>query len=310
MRRVAILVGGFALCLAVGVGSAVTAASARSARSHPVAEPPMQFHLVRSAEPGCEPQCPEWIAAQGKIDGSSVARFKRVLRQLGDRKVPVLIDSNGGRVNEAFAIGRLARARGLDVVVSRTDFAACAPADTACRRRFRAENVRLGQPKTDMSKCASSCAFILAAGTRRLVGPTAYVGVHQIRSFYIYARVVRTYRVTATSKQLVSERRVTEKVIETRTPQKTYDEIGRYFSEMGIGEGLMPLILATPGDRLHWLTPEELKATGLATDRLDGEQLLARAAVPLPQQAAGPAAAGGEQVSGSGIGDQVLGIRD
>jgi hypothetical protein len=226
-----------------------------------------------------------------------VVRFKRVLRQIGDRKLPVLIDSNGGRVNEAFAIGRLARAKSLDVVVSRTDFTACAPADATCRRRLRADNLRLGMPNAELSKCASSCAFILAAGTRRLVGQMAYVGVHQIRSFYIYAKVVRTYRVTATTKQLVSERRVTEKVVETRTPQKTYDEIGRYFAEMGIGEGLMPLILATPGDRLHWLTPEELKATGLATDRLDGEQLLARAAVPLPlpEQASG-------QVAGDGSG--------
>jgi hypothetical protein len=301
MRRVAILAGGFALWLAAGLSWDATAAAPGSARAQPLAEPSMQVHLVRSAEPGCEPQCPEWIAAQGKIDGSSVARFKRVLRQLGDRKVPVLIDSNGGRVNEAFAIGRLARAKGLDVVVSRTNFAACAPADATCRRQLKTGNVRLGLPKSEMSKCASSCAFILAAGTRRLVGPMAYVGVHQIRSFYIYARVVRTYRVTATSKQLVSERRVTDKVVETRTPQKTYDEIGRYFAEMGVGDGLMPLILATPGDRLHWLTPEELKATGLATDRLDGEQLLARAAVPLalPQQA-GKVSGAGDQVSGVG----------
>jgi hypothetical protein len=301
MRRVAVL----AACVALGLASALGwggTAAAGSAKSHPVVEPPMQFHLVRSAEPGCEPQCPEWIAAQGKIDGSSVARFKRVLRQLGDRKTPVLIDSNGGRVNEAFAIGRLARARGLDVVVSRTDLAACAPADAACRRRLRTGNVRLGLPKSDMAKCASSCAFILAAGTRRLVGPTAHVGVHQIRSFYIYARVVRTYRLTATSKQLVSERRVTERVVETRTPQKTYDEIGRYFAEMGIGDGLMPLILATPGDRLHWLTPEQLKATGLATDRLDGEQLLARAAVALPQETAAMPAAGDAALAAEGLG--------
>jgi len=283
----------------------------------------MQFFLVRSAEPGCEPQCPEWIAAQGKIEGSSVARFKRVLRQIGDRKLPVLIDSNGGRVNEAFAIGRLARAKGLDVVVSRTDFTACATADAACHHRLRVENVRLGLPKAELSKCASSCAFILAAGRRRLVGPMAYVGVHQVRSFYIYPRVVWTHRVTATNKQPVSERRVIEKVVETRTPQRTYDEIGRYFAEMGIGEGLMPLILATPGDRLHWLTPEELKATGLATDRLDGEQLLARAAVPLPApqpdagQVAGseqPLSGGGDsevrdsEAGASGVSD--LGIRD
>jgi hypothetical protein len=298
MKRGAVLAGSFALCLtfcpALNLGWAVAAAEARPARPQTEAEPSMQVYLVRSAEPGCEPQCPEWIAAQGKIDGSSVARFKRVLRQLGDRKVPVLIDSNGGRVNEAFAIGRLARARGLDVVVGRTALSACARADAACRHRLKAGNVRLGLPESDMSRCASSCAFILAAGTRRLVGPTAFVGVHQIRSFYIYARVVRTYRVTATTRQLVSERRVTERVVETRTPQKTYDEIGRYFAEMGIGAGLMPLILATPGDRLHWLTPEELKATGLATDRLDGEQLLTRAAVALPQQAAEQGTATGQ----------------
>ena len=309
MRRGAVRAGSFALCLAVclalDLGWGTTAAAARPARPQPAGEPSMQVYLVRSAEPGCEPQCPEWIAAQGKIDGSTVARFKRVLRQLGDRKVPVLIDSNGGRVNEAFAIGRLARARGLDVVVSRTDFAACAPADAACRRRLRAEKVRLGLPRADMSKCASSCAFVLAAGTRRLVGPMAYVGVHQIRSFYIYARVVRTYRFTATSKQLVSERRVTERVVETRTPQKTYDEIGRYFAEMGIGDGLTPLILATPGDRLHWLTPDELKATGLATDRLDGEQLLTRATVALPHQtmAAPTGDAGPTALTGEGLGD-------
>jgi hypothetical protein len=313
MRRGAVRAGSFAPCLGLwlALGLALnlacgTAAAARPAKPQPPGEPSMQVHLVRSAEPGCDPQCPEWIAAQGKIDGSSVARFKRVLRQLGDRKLPVLIDSNGGRVNEAFAIGRLARARGLDVVVSRTDFATCAPADAACRRRLRAETVRLGLPRADMSKCASSCAFVLAAGTRRLVGPMAYVGVHQIRSFYIYARVVRTYRFTATSKQLVSERRVTERVVETRTPQKTYDEIGRYFAEMGIGDGLMPLILATPGDRLHWLTPEELKATGLATDRLDGEQLLTRAAVALPQQTlVAPAAGDGgpTAVAADGLGE-------
>jgi hypothetical protein len=298
MRRAAVLAGCFALGLGLGLGSSKNTAAAGPTRSQPPGEPSMQFHLVRSAEPGCEPQCPEWIAAQGKIDGSSVARFKRLLRQIGDRKLPVLIDSNGGRVNEAFAIGRLARAKSLDVVVSRTDFTSCAPADATCRRRLRADNLRLGVPNSDLSKCASSCAFILAAGTRRLVGPMAYVGVHQIRSFYIYAKVVRTYRVTATTKQLVSERRVTEKVVETPTPQKTYDEIGRYFAEMGIGEGLMPLILATPGDRLHWLTPDELKATGLATDRLDGEQLLARAAVPLPppEPAPGQVAGGGSAV--------------
>jgi hypothetical protein len=154
--------------------------------------------------------------------------------------------------------------------------------------------VRLGLPRVDLAMCASSCAFILAAGKRRLVGPTTYVGVHQIRSFYIYAKIVRTYRVTGIGKQLLSERRVTERVVETRTPQRTYDQIRRYFGEMGIGEGLMPLILATPGDQLHWLSPEELKATGLATHGLEDEAVLSTA---------------GQQPSGSGLEGPGLGDR-
>jgi hypothetical protein len=240
----------------------------------------MQFHVVRSAEPGCEPQCPEWIAAQGKIEAGASVRFAKLLSQLGDRRLPMLIDSSGGRVTEAFEIGRLARARGLDVVVGRTLLAPCETPDPTCRRA-RADTVRLGLPQADMAKCASACAFVLAAGVRRSVAPTAFVGVHQIRSFYIYARVMRTYRYTATRKQLVSERRVTDRVVETHTPQKTYDDIRRYFTEMGIGEAIMPMILQTPGDRLHWLTRNELKVTGLATE-FDG------ALLPLAGAATGP----------------------
>jgi hypothetical protein len=271
MRHLAGPAGGLALGLVCGL--AMVAATPGAARAQATAEPAMQVHLVRSAEPGCEPQCPEWIAAQGRIEAGAAARFRQVLRRIGNRKLPVLIDSNGGRVHEALAFGRLVRSKGLDVVVSGTAFMACAAGDSECRRRARAAKMRLGAPKADMAMCASSCAFILAAGRRRQVGPTAYVGVHQIRSFYIYAKVVRTYRLTGIGKELVSERRVTERVVETRTPERTYDEIKRYFAEMGIGDSLMPLILATPGDRLHWLTPGELKATALATHGLDGEQL-------------------------------------
>ena len=91
---------------------------------------------------------------------------------------------------------------------------------------------------------------------------------------------------------------MTERVVETRTPQRTYDQIRRYFEEMGIGEGVMSLILATPGDKLHWLTAEELRATGLATDGLDGEEPLA---------AVGQFPLSGSGLQGSGAGDRVSG---
>jgi hypothetical protein len=110
--------------------------------------------------------------------------------------------------------------------------------------------------------------------------------VHQIRSVRIYAKVHRTYRIAPTGRQVVSERTVTEKIVETRTPKRTYDQVRRYFADMGIGAAIMPLILSTPGDRLHWLTPGELATTGLATHRIDGAQVLG--GTPEPAGAAAP----------------------
>jgi len=289
MRLVAVVL--CALALGLALEWSASGATAQPAKPQPVVELPMQVHLVRSAQPGCEPQCPEWIAAQGKIEADSVARFKKVLKQLGDRKVPVFIDSSGGKVHEAFAIGRLLRRRGLDVAVTATVFAPCAPADTGCRKA-KTGGVLTGLPQARLSKCASSCAFILAGGARRLVGAESFVGVHRIRSYYVYMRVLQTYRMTSSGKRLLSERRVAERVVETRTPQRVYTQIRQYFAEMGIADPALPLILATPSDNLHWLTREELRLSQLATDWIDGEQLLSKGVIPTPAisapQAQGP----------------------
>jgi hypothetical protein len=270
-RRVS---GAAALALILVGCSAAAAATPNEPPT--VVDPPMQVFLVRSAEPGCEPQCPEWIAAQGKIEEDTADRFKKVLRQLGDRKVPLLIDSSGGRVSEAFEIGRMIRAKGLDVVVSGTELVPCPPADPACRLA-EARKVRLGLPMDAQSKCASACAFVLAAGTRRLVGSTAFVGLHRIRTF----RVLLTYRGASAGARGGADGWVTEKVIEIATPKRTYDQIRRYFAEMGIDSGVMPLLLSTPADRLRWLTRGELRTTRLATHALGATDLLLKAAPPL-----------------------------
>jgi hypothetical protein len=292
MRLVAVVV------CSLGVGWSASDAQAQSvaqsSKPQPVVEPSMQVHLVRSARPGCEPSCPEWIAAQGKIETGSVARFKKVLNRLGDRKVPVLIDSSGGKVREAFAIGRLVRSRGLDVAVTRTVFTPCTPADASCRRA-KTGGVLTGLPQARLSKCASACAFILAGGARRLVGAETFVGVHRIRSFYVYTRVLRTYRMTSSRKRVVRQRRVARRMVETRTPQRAYDQIGRYFAEMGVGDPILTLIQATPSDSLHWLTRDELRTSQLATDWIDGERLLSDPAVAAPPAPAPQAAGLGER---------------
>ena len=237
----------------------------------------MQVHVVRSGLAGCEPQCLQWIAAQGRIVTGTARHFRKVLGQLGERKLPILIDSAGGAVDDALAIGRLIRARGLYVAVTRTELTPCAPADAACRKAKTGGELR-GVPRAHLSKCASSCAFVLAGGTRRFVGRGTGVGVHQI------SVVLQKYRVWArpsfgvpleTKKVLVSERK-------TGVGQSTYTELRRYFAEMGIGEEVMPLIQSTPIDKIRRLTPQELELTRLATHLLNGEQLMTGASAPAP----------------------------
>lgn len=260
----------------------------------PAMGPAMQVHIVKSAEPGCEPQCAEWIAAQGRIDAATLRQFKKVLSQLGTRKLPILIDSAGGTVDDALAIGRLIRAKGLDVAVTKTEFTPCAAADLACRKS-KSKGALLGQPKAHLSRCASSCAFILAGGTRRYVGPWTFVGVHQFASFETQVKVLRTYRVETrqewgvpveTRRTLVSEKRIAEKAVPTPTKVSAYQKVGVYFTEMGVGEGLMQALLATPNSTIRWLTRSELQATQIATDLVDGQQLIT--GVPTPRMVLPP----------------------
>src|SRR5262245_27206226 len=165
----------FAAALAVSCGAAAAPPSKKAA---PVGEPAMQVYVVRSAHAGCEPQCPQWISAEGRIVPGTAEKFRKVLRDLGDRKLPIFIDSLGGSIVEAFAIGRLIRTKDLTVAVTATTFTPCAPKELACRKtKAGGELLALAQPY--MSKCGSACVFILAGGTRRLVGKGAYVGVHQ-----------------------------------------------------------------------------------------------------------------------------------
>ncbi|TIU85827.1 MAG: hypothetical protein E5W03_09965, partial [Mesorhizobium sp.] len=82
--------------------------------------PSMQFAFVRSNAPGCEPTCPEWISAEGAIQADTPALFRRVLKILNGRKLPIVVNSPGGDVNAALTLGRLIRKNKLDIAVGKT----------------------------------------------------------------------------------------------------------------------------------------------------------------------------------------------
>jgi hypothetical protein len=243
---------------------------------------PMRIEIVRSGQKECEPNCAEWIAAQGDIVAETPALLRRVLKAAGSKKLPILIHSRGGRIDSAIIMGRLIRGRQLEVTVSQTVFLPCTTSGKACSDGSLAG--RTGAPMSYLSYCASACTFVLAAGEKRHVPAYAGVGVHQFVNFVKYVRLMRTYlrhralingRSVVTGETLLRERVVASSTERVETPKKEYDEAARYFHEMGIADTINPIVQSTPHEKIHWLTAEELRSTGMMTDRLDGLALVA-----------------------------------
>ncbi len=288
LARVAI---GFSLWLmAVAALSLVVVPSALAAKPkrkevHSVFKgmQPMTVRVVRNAQPGCEPDCAEWISAEGDIVDTTPAAFKKVFSELGKRRLPLFINSGGGSIEAAMSIGALLRERKMDVSVTRTELEPCAGSAKECAAGGKDKPARRGKPNSYNAYCASACTLILAAGVKRLSSLTSHVGVHQIVVYQTQIRIQRTYRVTTqqkadggtrTKKTLIKEKRLPGKTFEVKVDDRTYKPIGAYLGRMGIAPALIPLMEATPHSSIHWMTSAELNATQLVTDEVGGDVLL------------------------------------
>ena len=261
---------------------------------------PMQVRIVRSAELGCEPNCAEWISAEGDIVDATPGQFQKVIASIGARKLPVFINSGGGSIEAAMAIGRLLRARALDVSVTHTDLIVCATAKQNCAAGAVGNNVKAirGLPNSYSAYCASACTLVLAAGVERLASPWSHVGVHSIVVFQTQYRVRRTYRVTTrqrpggglvTHRTLLREQTIGATTTEVEVNDGTYQPMEAYLRQMGIADALVPLMEATPNSSIHWMTRAEQDTTKLVTRQESGEALLNLVDVP-PLSAADAAA--------------------
>ena len=194
-------------------------------------EPPMRFVRVSSANPACEPNCPEWLSAEGRIEPGSAPAFAEAINRLGAQRLPILVHSPGGSVADAMTMGKLVRARGLAVAVARTLLRNCS--ETAPRCPDGA-----GVAITCGATCASACALVLARGVERLVGPVPLIGVHQITT-------------------VVKE---TEGLAHVTSTRKFYEQdwadaaVRDYLTAMGVGDPVMALMRKTPAASVHWLS--------------------------------------------------------
>ncbi|WP_149805239.1 hypothetical protein [Mesorhizobium sp. NFR06] len=241
--------------------------------------PTMRFVVVRSSAPGCEPNCPEWISAEGTIDAGTPTLLKRLLKTLGGRPLPIVVNSPGGNVDAALQLGRIVRKNKLDIAVGITEFSGCSPAMKNCR-----DNDRKGQPYSGVAfdsgaMCNSACPLMFAGGIRRVVGEWAYLGVHQITTTYRREKLLyrTTYRIENGKKKIIGTKIVSRK---NAGSYKTYEmskpvekRLSAYLKEMGVEQGVLDVMKATPASDIRQIEAEDMLRMKLVTS-LDSLDLL------------------------------------
>lgn len=246
----------------------------------PMWEAPMRVVIVRSASPSCEPLCPEWIAAEGEITGATPAAFSKVFKQIGKRKLPVIIRSPGGSINAALEIGRMIRKRGLDVSLGWTSYYGCAPDQKSCKLPPEQKGIYRGLVLSSRAFCNSACPIIMAGGVTRLAPSDSYVGVHQPKT--IWSREIVTYR--ERYRIVKGKKKIIDRKIVGRKPGKakvTYGhdkalrkKLTAYYKEMGVDPKILDEAEKTKYKDIDYLTPAEVQQFNLRTSPAGPETLV------------------------------------
>jgi hypothetical protein len=130
---------------------------------------PMRFEMrVQGPAEVCGNNCKTFIAASGAITADTARHFLQFVQNHDVAGATVVLNSDGGSVHGAIALGReLRRLRLATTVGSLVDLAA----DSEDQPRVTVS------PQAD---CESMCAFVLLGGVRRTVPSESRVMVHQI----------------------------------------------------------------------------------------------------------------------------------
>ena len=269
-----------ALCL-LALFSTVQAATQKKPAAKEPEIPAMTFYVVRSSVTGCEPNCPQWIAAEGQIMQSSASQFRKFLKKVGKLKLPVIITSPGGDVTSALAIGEMIRERKLDVAVGWTLYSDCSPLAKSCKLPKSQKGVYRGLAMTGRGYCTSACPFILAAGQKRVADISTYVGVHEISVQPITQRIryYETYRIVNGKKKVVSRKVVSRKNIVGKVTTKLSKPFNRrlksYLEKMGVDIAMLDLLYKAPPSSIYQLTTQEMKTVNLVTFFSPADSLVA-----------------------------------
>lgn len=202
---------------------------------------PMRFELrVQGPADSCGAACKTFISASGAITADSGRDFVRFMQGRDLKGAVVVLDSDGGSVLGAIALGREIRKAALATTVGRTADLKDGNKDGDVRAVY--------SPRAD---CESMCAFVLLGGVQRAVPPEARVMVHQI---WLGDRRDDPTAATYSAEDLV-------------LVQRDIGRLAQFTAEMGGSIDLLDLALRIPPwEPLHAMTRDEIRRTKLATD--------------------------------------------
>jgi hypothetical protein len=200
---------------------------------------PMRFALHQEG-PGdaCSASCRVLISASGMITADTPRDFNDFVHSRNVRGATVVLDSKGGSVLGAIALGRAIRGLGLSTTVG----------------RVREQTTR-GVRRTwvwPRAECQSMCPFVLLGGVKRYIPPEARVLVHQI---WLGDRRDDAAAASYSAEDLV-------------LVQRDIGRLVQYTLEMGGGAELLDVALRIPPwEPMRLLSRDELRRTRLDTSQ-------------------------------------------
>lgn len=224
----------------------------------------MHFALrLQGPEAACGTNCKLYVAASGAITADTPTQFQAFAKNRTLAGATVVLDSDGGSVHGAIALGRDIRRLGLDTTVGRL---------TDLKPSGAKEPVRATlSPRAD---CESMCSFVLLAGVHRWVPSEARVMVHQI---WLGDRRDDPIAANYSAEDLV-------------LVQRDIGRLATYTAEMGASMDMLDLALRIPPwEPMHVMSQDEIQRMRVVTEMPDNSSA-ATVAVSPPKPAVQPEA--------------------
>lgn len=184
----------------------------------------------------CVADCEGWISAIGVVTADTTKDFANFARGRNLAGAAIVLDSSGGSVNDAIALGRRWRKLGLLTTVGTTIDIHTADGERAA--------------VVPGAYCESMCVFLLLAGKTRYVPAGVYVRVHQI---WMGDRADNARASTYSAQDMM--------IVE-----RDIGRLAKFTFDMGGTGDLLSLALnVPPWEDLHTLSRDELQLSNLYT---------------------------------------------